>query len=405
MAGCWRIAWVLFLLVVACTPDIEPTSSTDDTRLQLSLAVAWAVAGDLFLWRDAQDALPLVTGDVIRPFFAPDGETIVLTRGADNQPRELWVMAGDETAQAMLTYDDDRLLGDIQWHNNETLYVSYLTPRAPMPQPRHDVHRVTISTGDQQTILAAGEGGRFRVSPDGRWLAFVTPGIYQQEAGQIGLYDLSSQAMQPVLSFDSVASGSEAAFYPALHWLPDSNALLTTIPDADLIYATGADRPTSTIWRVDVSTQTAEPMGTIQAAFFGLPVWSDSGRYMAFMGTDNRLMLADGAGDNAQAIALPDNAYAYQWQWLPNSDTLLLLHSGTGQALRLNAGDETPALQPFTQEAIFAPQFVSPQHYVFLAPVPDSDQWQLRHAQIGQPSQFIARVSSPAVAFDAALAQ
>lgn len=86
-----------------------------------------------------------------------------------------------------------------------------------------DLHFVDSESGAIVTILPAGEGGLFEFSPDGKWLAVVSPTRIQL---------LSAATLEVLNTFDhpGVSTYSSYSFYAPLLWLADSSGVVATIP-------------------------------------------------------------------------------------------------------------------------------------------------------------------------------
>ena len=68
-----------------------------------ALIVAWVESGSLMIWREG-DAFPrrIASGAVIRPYLAPDGESVAYVRGPAGDPRSLWIADAAGTSERQL---------------------------------------------------------------------------------------------------------------------------------------------------------------------------------------------------------------------------------------------------------------------------------------------------------------
>jgi dipeptidyl aminopeptidase/acylaminoacyl peptidase len=304
---------------------VPPTSPPATSPAQ-QLAAAWVDGGNLLVWQTGDEyARRIAAGTVIRPLISPDGQRVAFTRGPQGNALALWVtdvtgVAAQELAGPPdLTIDIDasqftRQIGQVAWLDASTiLFNTLIVPAGPNPGggKADDLWRVDLLDGSVRRLLPDGQGGDFAISPDGTYLALVTPGRYGQTPGQIRLTTAQGEAEATLLSFEAVSTASEYAFYPDLHWRPDSSELLTAIPDPDLVYppAAGDSPRTAALWRLGVDGSAAQ-IGAVPAAFFGLPQWSPEGEWLTYLQqigdpADNTLglMLADGSGGSAEQLA------------------------------------------------------------------------------------------------------
>lgn len=409
---------LLLFFLAACnlnqnsTPETLPSPESGEERL----VIAWAEAGNLLVWQSGE-SLPrrIASGGVVRPYIAPDGQHILFTRGPNGAPETLWVVDTAGTAEQQLVGERPRgyvpgenQIGDVIWLNESIFYINTLVQRAPFFEPRNDLYRGNIRTREIALIRAVGEGGRVYTSPDGERLITVYHGTYGSQDGLIQVLEPLGQESDNLLFFVGVSTGSEYAFYPNIHWLPDNTAVLVAIPDADLIYGDTAENeeiPFTRLWRLPLDNpENRELIGSLRLSFFGLPRWSSDGSAMTFLrrsGTNEfTAYIADGRGENEISLYSGIAGQIEQPVWIPNSQRYYFARPDEAEGLVYYLGGV--GLEPvrLTEESVYSLDFVSPETYVYI--MQGEGRLELRYTDIGGTSQFIGSLSSLPV-FDAIL--
>lgn len=401
----WLIGCLLLAgcnLADTTSQTIVPAANTGESKL----VVAWVEAGNLLVWQQGE-AFPrrVASGGVIHPYIAPDGEQVAFTRGPNGAPDSLWLVDIHGTAEQKLVgdgspprYQEGQMqIGDVVWYDDTILYLNTLRRETPAYQPVNELYRANTRTREVALLLNPGEGGRISISPDKQQIAVVYPGTYGRQDGRIRVVDpLAQDAPRDLLYFIGVATGSHLAYYPEIHWLPDSSAVLAAIPDADLIYsdtATAEDVPLTRLWRLPVANPSdRELIGSVRASFFGLPRWSDDGTMMTYLerqpGTnDFTVVVADAQGENGTPYLSGAAGSIEQPTWIPDSTRFFYTLDNAG-AVYYGARDME--MQPLSSEVVFVPQFVSRDLYVFATPAAvAADGVQMRYALMGGVSQPI----------------
>ncbi|MCU0513100.1 MAG: hypothetical protein MUE40_11075 [Anaerolineae bacterium] len=408
---------VLLLLLAGCAPGaVAPSPVATLPPAGPRLVVAWAQGGDLLLWQTGEVApRRAAVGGVIRPYLAPDGQSVAFTRGPDGAPDTLWhvPLAGGSEQQLVgdgrpLRYrPGDRQIGDVVWLDAEVLYFNTLSRAQPAFVPAHDLYRVQTRTREVALLLPPGEGGRPHLSPDGRQIALVAAGTYGVQDGRIRVVDLlAQQEPRNLLFFVGVATGSHYGFYPPVAWEPGSASLLTAIPDPNGLYsetASARSTPPTRLWRLPVDQPAGRDIiGTVNASFFGLPAWSPTAAQMLFLERlpgSNTFLAQQAAADGTapQTLARGNAGLLAMPQWLPGGQ--VIVNEGQPGRLLLLAADAAPQL--LSQEAVFMPHFVDATLYVYATMGLRGAE--MRYARIGQGSQFIGSTGERLPLFDAVL--
>lgn len=382
-----------------------------------SLIVAWVDGGNLIVKR-SDEAVPrrVASGGVIRPYLSPDGERIAFTRGPNGHAETLWVVDSAGVTETLLVGDGNprifrdgqSLVRDVVWFDETVLYINTLTTIAFGTVFNDDLYRVNTRTREIALILPASEGGRIFMSPDGESIVTVSAGTYGRQDARIRVVDpLAIDGATNLLFYIGVATGSETVFHPRPQWLSDSQSLIVAIPDADLIYSEtdAADTvPPTRLWQLPVDTPSNRNLlGSVRASFFGLPVWSDDVSQMVYLrrGPQSNtftIVLADTNGDNPIDYLSGESGTIEQPQWLPNSTKFMYTSENPGHVM-LGERDTEP--QPLSQEAVFSPQFVTDDLYVYVTSA--EEQFQMRFSRIDQQSVDIGNAGATIPLFDAVL--
>jgi hypothetical protein len=415
---------LLILLLSGCNltnPATNGATSVVATPIpgEERLVVAWVEAGNLMVWQTG-DTIPrrVASGGVVRPYIAPDGNHVVFTRGPNGAAETLWSVDVLGTAEQQIVGERPRgyvpgthQVGDIEWLDEAVLYFNTLVGTGPMFEPRNDLYRANIRTREVALILNPTEGGRFSISPDKQTIAVVYPGTYGRQDGRIAALDpLKLREPDNLLFFVGVATGSERDYYPTLHWLPDSSAVLTAVPDSELVYSETDSQfevPITRLWRLPIANPSdRELLGSVRVSFFGIPRWSDNGAAMTFMrraaGTnDFTAFVADRVGDNDRALYAGAAGTIEQPQWIPDSTDFFFARAEPDNSLVYYIGGVERETVQLTDEAVVLPQFVSRDMYVYAAP--GSGRIDMRYTRIGAESQFIGSAGTSVPVFDAML--
>jgi hypothetical protein len=413
---------LLIVMMSACNLSSETTPAPDaigDEDAQ-RVVLAWVDAGNLIVWQTGDNiGRRIASGGVIQPIIAPDGQHVAFTRGPAGIAESLWVVDVAGTAERQIAGGDEtpafqagtHLIGDVQWYDAVALYFNTVERQMPAPTPRDDLYRANINTREVALILPRGEGGVFSISPDNNWIAVASAGTYGRQDGAIRVIDpLAQRDARRLLFYIGVATGGHSPFYPYLQWADDSSAVLTSIPDADLLYSDtneGSALPPTNLWRLPIENPSGRTLlGSVQASFFGLPRWSSNASVMTYLqrqagSNDFALITADGDGANEQNYLLGRAGSLGAPQWLPASNEFLYQ---VDDSLYIASTDSNGVWQTgdlLTQEIVYAPTFVSSAHYVFVTSAAvASDGFQFRLAQRGEASRFLVAIGAQVPVYD-----
>ncbi len=263
---------VIIMVLVACSGTPAPTPTAP------AITTAWVAGGDLYIWQ-AGETRQIVTGNVLQAYLAPgltgtnQSIRIAFTRGADVLPETLWLWENEQATQIENT---PVFIHQVAWAGDR-LYFNTMESAAGQiaPLPRDDLYYVDAD----HTVKAAPIGGYISISPGHQNILISKPGTYDETPGEIWLLE----PLTRLINFPAVATGSHFSFYPEIHWINEVSAWVA-LPDADAVYSEFTpEAPPIALWRITLQPEpSAQQMGTLQASFFGLPVWNTQGR-MAYL--------------------------------------------------------------------------------------------------------------------------
>lgn len=400
----YRILTLCVCVVLLATSSIHAEDHNQ-------LVVTWLEGNNVMVWHNGDNAptgheVPEnVASNVRQLLLSSDGQYVALNAA---YPGSLWLATPTDSNlielvpnQALLTTDDPKntRIGNLQRGENATFFFNTSNQPSHYSFQNNDLWSVDAVSRTFQLLLPPSEGGLFDLSPDRQHIAIIQSGTYNQTEGKISLVDHSGQSRQDILNFPAVSTASDYDFYPQVFWQPDSTAFNVAIPDKDLIYHD--DTALTALWHIGTDG-TKTQQGSLQGTFFGLPVWSDDGKYLAYLRrkgdiTTNQFELVTDDGDGKNPIVYTSGAAGYFGtpEWLPNSDQFIY-PQGTPGEWWIGQPDQAPLQLP---ENFFSPHFVDATTYVF-----GTINGELRYARLGSTdSILIAKITGGVPMFDALL--
>jgi Tol biopolymer transport system component len=368
------------------------------------LRVAYTNGGNIWLVEgDAPPVQLTSSGSAESVRLSSDGEKVVFTRRlAPDGPAEIHVVNRDGSGESVLAagnvwtdlYPTDLLYNDV----NELAFVPgthrLLLNTRGIPEGvgllnYDDLLRLDADTGALTTLLAPGSGGDFWISPDGQKVALTGP-------NSISLITIDGAMVRgDAITFPSVSTYSEYAYYPKGQWTPDSSAVGFAIPSADPL----APDPSGAVWRLPADGGPAVNLGTIAGGFFftqgSLSVVSPDLDWVAFLretGTPNvrDLFLAHPDGSSETLYA----AGGISWSgWAPDAEHFTF---GLDAPTNLQVGAPGSPAAPLATGTKL--RWANATMYVYLSG--SSGAWTLMRGSIGGPSVALASPAGEFVAFD-----
>lgn len=343
----------------------------------LSGGNAWLMEGN------TGNRRPIVsTGDLDGRIFSlsPDGRWLLYTRnmGDEESINALWAARTDPDSTLVVDFKIANLVHFAQFGPDSiTLAASTVEPRSTAPgwQANNDLASVKLSgngfLGEISQVIDVNSGGvygwwgtGFEWGPELNLMAFARP-------DGLGLVDLESGEINPLLEILPYQTGGDWAWVPELKWSPDGRFLFTvdhvapegssapeTSPQFDLVAVATAGGPAiRLVTQVGMFADpvpspiygppgTAEDLSQYQVAYLQAitPEQSETSRYrLVVMDKDgsNRVILFPGEGEQG----LPPQEVA----WSPNAitsdgsvviaviyqDNIWLINAENGQAQQI----------------------------------------------------------------------
>ena len=288
----------LATLEAESTPTLTPTPTPIPASTELRVAFGNVTQNgyNAWLWTEGQgEAVPLTNaGGVGDVKISDDGEIVAFTRGNglwmvrsdsadgghpadDGHPMDERQLVGADEIAALEPWEPTEaevVLNHFDWVPGTHVLAFNTRLRTEIGLVLNDdLHRVDAETLERTVVFPPGEGGEFTCSPDGRWVAIVTP-------GSISLANADGSDRREVLTYTPVATHSEAPYYAQPVWVADSSALRVAIPPADPFVQ---PYPPTSVWHIPTDGTPARLLGNVAAAPMTQPAFSPDLNYVAHL--------------------------------------------------------------------------------------------------------------------------
>jgi len=235
-----------------------PTSSLPISYAPDGLRMAYIIYGNLYVQDGSNPPVQLTrSGEDWKPTFSSDGEKIVFFRG--QTPRELYsinfdgkqeklVVSANMMASINQQYDEATGVLDFTFAPN-THYLVFNTGKINLTQPQEsgfvasnqDLLLKDINTDEMKFIFPPGEGGSFRVSPDGKLVAILA-------SNHVDIIDIDGNVINRSLVTYTPTKPYKLPLF--VFWAADSTALIVALPVGTQYDMSGP--ATYSIWRYPV---------------------------------------------------------------------------------------------------------------------------------------------------------
>lgn len=365
-----QVATIVAATMAAEQPDEAAASPTPDSPTEEAAApatygacansgtatVAYLKDGNVWLWVQGSDAIALTdSGDVADLDLSDDGCRVAYSRQMPNpnyDPNaevfsgetytEMWVISSDgsnnqvlvgwEFLSSLPAFDAQTTMGVYEYAwlpGSHSLAVGTKAVTYGLALS-DDIHIVDANSANINTLLPAGQGGQFSVSPDGSRIAFSTP-------TSINVINADGSGLQTELvSFPMVLTYSEYQYYPPIYWGQASDQMMVAIPPeeglggpVDGIY------PETALWLIPLDGTDPWQAGSVQNVWLALSqvrFSPDISRiaYLRPLGQpeENRyeLVIAFSNGSN-ESLNLEENRITIG-AWSPDSNQLIYWYEG-----------------------------------------------------------------------------
>lgn len=276
-------------------PVVEPTAESTPIPPVSGCLIAWAGEGYVTCQMEGGEIRTLVSGvtGANTPRVSPSGALVAYRVTLDDLSEQLWLVGVDGSAPRLLIdptaipAPETGFISSIfrfEWLAGDSALV-LSTVKVPVSEDigmylpyNFDLMTVDVASGTRQTLIAAGSGGMFYLSPNQQYIMI-------SRAESLDLYNISLAGLSPITSvtFPMIITYSEYNYMPAAFWSPDSTFFTSLVPSNDPM----ADLPYASIYRVGVDGSTnllSQPQGnfvfgggSIQISPDGL--WFAKGQY------------------------------------------------------------------------------------------------------------------------------
>jgi hypothetical protein len=256
-------------------PGVTPAETSAPTAALPHLRVAFISGGSPWLAAPPAAAYQLSTSTGVDSVdISDDGQMVAYIRhNTYSEPAELRVVNWDGTADrtllspvqvgALEATPTGALFVDlyqVKWiPGTHRLLINTKAQYEGPGLPRlDDLLALDVDTGTLTTIFTAGNAGEVWPSPDGTKMA-ISRATFISMAGIDGSGIVSS-----IITFPSILTHSEYAYYPEIVWKADSSQFGVIIASEDPL----TPPTTGAIWLVNASTGSATLASTLNGNFF-----------------------------------------------------------------------------------------------------------------------------------------
>jgi hypothetical protein len=353
-------------------PTAEPTLAppTEATAVPVvtlppaaGCLIAWAGDGSVSCQMEGGEIRTLVSGvtGVNTPRVSPSGGLVAFRVPLDNLSEQLWLVGVDGSAPRLLIdpttipAPETGFVSSIfrfEWLAGDSALL-FSTMKVPVSDDigmylpyNFDLMTVDVANGTLQTLIAAGNGGMFYLSPNQQYVTV-------SRATALDLYSIIPSRLTTITSvpFPSIITYSEYNYMPAIFWSLDSSLFTSLVPSEDPL----ADLPYASLYRVGVDgaiTMLSQPEGnyvfgggSIQISPDGL--WFAKGQYNSLGELELSLNRTDGSaavpvatmqGLDALAWSTDSQYLAFTQTSSDTSGTLSTISTAGAVALVANSG-------------------------------------------------------------------
>ena len=401
-------------------PTAEPTLAppTEATAVPVitlppaaGCLIAWAGDGAVSCQMEGGEIRTLVTGitGVNTPRVSPSGLLVAYRVTLVDLSEQLWLVGVDGSAPRLLVdpttipASETGFTSSIfrfEWLAGDSALL-FSTGKVPVSEEigmylpyNFDLMTVDVASGALQTLIAAGNGGMFYLSPNQQYVTV-------SRAESLDLYAISAAGLSPINSvpFPMILTYSEYNYMPAIFWSPDSSIYTSLVPSDDPM----ADLPYASLYRVGVDgviNLLSQPQGNYVFGGGSIQIspdgqWFAKGQYNSLGEMDLSLVRTDGSttvpvatmqGLNALAWSADSQYLAFTQTTSDTSGTLSTISTAGVVDLVANSGRVLDA------------KWLDGESFVYLTQ--DSSGWKLWFHNPGSGERLLASGSTTDAQFD-----
>ncbi|HEX4950852.1 MAG TPA: hypothetical protein VFZ34_29595, partial [Blastocatellia bacterium] len=241
----------------------ERLAWTSDGRL----LYASRVSGNWDIWLMNKDGseqrrLTVDPHNDTMPAVSADGRFIYFSSDRTGAPH-IWRMGIDGGGATQLTSGGDHFFPEVTPDGQWLFYQ-----QGGLTQNKADVWRVPQTSGTPTLVneesMAERQAQRPAISPDGKWLAYVS---LDQHGWGVLLRSLSSGAVVKRFNFPAIIGPRD------FRWMPDSQALAYIVQEKGV----------TNLWLQPLNGAPPKPLTTFKTGRFSVFAWTPDGQWLAYL--------------------------------------------------------------------------------------------------------------------------
>jgi Tol biopolymer transport system component len=336
--------------------------------------MAYVVEGNLYIQDGSNPPIQLIdSGEDGYPIFSDDGEKIVFFRGT--VPHDLYAINADGSQeQALVTsrlltslglgYDGSTELRSLAFvpgshrllfntHQLDPYDIELNSPNRIASKKNDDLLLLDIDTGEIKRLLPSGQGGGFKVSPDGSLVAILA-------SGHVDVVGIDGRVIHRNLVTYTPSQPIE--LWPDIKWTPDSDELIVLLPIETEYDMEGPE--TRSVWHYAIDGSPAVQVSLDPPPMGGLESVSPDRNWIIYQYFPEGIMSRQvplymgNLHDGRTQLYAPDAA---PHDWGP--DSMHFVYEETGQELFLGVVDGPPK---FIDKGGFQ-GWVDASHFIYIS--------------------------------------
>jgi len=372
-------------ITVTVPPDdigqiqVQPIQSSS-VNFAKEIQIAYIKDKNIWTWsRENGNQQLTFSGGVDQIKIHPDGQLIAYLKQADDFHGELWIIDfnGQNERRVLGVFELDQLGSGARDPNSVainpyqfnwipgTRKIAFNTRQVFQDSSfirLDDLNWVDIDSLERRTIIPPFQGGNFRYSQNGAFIAVATP-------SEISLIPADGSDRKIALEYEQVISYSEQKYYADPIWSPDSKSLYVAISPVDPL---AEPRNPTTLWEIPVSGEKAFQIGSIIAQPFisSEVIYSPDVQKIMFLRetghpSENRSELFIANNDGTEELPVQKDKFIQLLGWSPDSN-LIVFKQGENWEARIGRIGNPP--EPLLEDSfgIFNIKWVNTDTFLIL---------------------------------------